>query len=50
MRVIELSDAVGAENRALTALLRRINSSQFRQPVAGTWTVKDVLGLIAAYL
>ena len=49
MRVIELSDAVGAEHRALDAILRRLSSEQMRQKVAGTWTVKDVIGHIAAY-
>ncbi len=50
MRVIELSEAVGAENRAIAALLRKMGSEQVRKPVQGTWTVKDVLGHIAAYL
>lgn len=50
MRVIELSEAVGAENRAVAALLRKMGSEQVRQTVQGTWTVKDVLGHIAAYL
>ena len=50
MRVVELSEAVGAENRALNTLIRHIGSEQFRQTVAGQWTVKDVLGHIAAYL
>ena len=50
MKVGELSDAVGAETRALNALVRSIRSEQFRQPVAGDWTVKDILGHIAAYL
>ena len=50
MRVIELADAVGAENRAVNSLIRKIGSEQFRQTVAGDWTVKDHLGHIAAYL
>ncbi len=49
MRVIELSDLVGAERRAMEALLRSISSEQMRQKIAGEWTVKDVLGHIAAY-
>ena len=64
MRVMELAEAVGAEKRALDALIRRISTEQFRQPVTGEqglpyegetrrlgseWTVKDVLGHIAAY-
>ena len=50
MRVVELSDAVGAEKRALDAMVRKLGSEQFRQPVDGEWTVKDVLGHLAAYL
>ena len=50
MRVVELSDAVGAEKRALDALVRKLGGEQFRQRVTGEWTVKDVLGHIAAYL
>ena len=50
MKVSELSDAVGNENRAVNALLRNLSSEQFRQKVDGEWTVKDVLGHIAAYL
>ncbi len=50
MRVAELSDAVGAEKRAIDMLVRRLSSEQFRQPVSGKWTVKDVLGHMAAYL
>lgn len=49
MRVIELSDAVGAEHQALDAIVRRISSEQMRQKVAGEWTVKDVLAHISAY-
>ena len=50
MRVSELVDAVGDETRALNAVVRKIGSEQFRKPIAGSWTVKDVLGHIAAYL
>jgi hypothetical protein len=50
MRVSELVDAVGNETRALNAIVRKIGSEQFRKPIAGDWTVKDVLGHIAAYL
>jgi hypothetical protein len=50
MRVTELGDAVGNENRALNALVRGIGGSQFDRTVAGSWTVKDMLGHIAAYL
>jgi uncharacterized damage-inducible protein DinB len=73
MNVAELSDVVGTEKRALDAIIRRLSTAdyrqpiiqlkpdeeaegrrldaneQFRQPVSGTWTVKDVLGHIAAY-
>ena len=50
MRVAELADMVGAENRALDALVRKLKGDQFRQPVTRERTVKDVLGHIAAYL
>lgn len=50
MRVGELGDAVGNENRVLNALVRGIGGSQFDRVVAGSWTVKDMLGHIAAYL
>ncbi len=49
MRVPELSEAVGTEHQALDAILRRLSSEQMRQKVAGDWTVKDILGHIAAY-
>jgi hypothetical protein len=49
MQVAELADLVGAERRALEALLRRVSSEQWRQPATGTWLAKDVLGHIAAY-
>ncbi len=50
MRVSELSDAIGDENRAVNALTRSLSGSQFDRIVTGAWTVKDVLGHIAAYL
>ncbi|HSH80599.1 MAG TPA: DinB family protein [Herpetosiphonaceae bacterium] len=50
MRVIELSEAVGAENRAFATLLRKIGSEQMRAPVDGKLTTKDILGHVAAYL
>src|SRR3712207_4237399 len=50
MRVIELSEAVGAENRAFATLLRKIGSGQMRAPVDGKLTTKDILGHVAAYL
>ncbi len=49
MRVIELADTVGAEHRALDALMRRLSTPQLRQKFSPEWTVKDQLGHIAAY-
>jgi uncharacterized damage-inducible protein DinB len=49
MKVPELADALGAEKRALDALIRRLSVKQYETPAAGSWTVKDVLGHIAAY-
>ena len=49
MNVIELSDAIGDEQRALDALIRRLRDEQVAQPAAGTWLVKDVLGHLAVY-
>lgn len=48
MKVIELADALSAEKRALDAIIRRLSSTQYEMPAEGTWTVKDVLGHIAA--
>ncbi len=50
MRVAELSVALGDEKRALDALVRKLGSEQYRQRVDGEWTVKDILGHLAAYL
>ena len=50
MRVSELSDAIGNENRALNALTRNLSGTQFDRTVTGSWTVKDMLGHIAAYI
>lgn len=50
MRVVELSDAIGDENRVLNALTRALSGSQFDRSVTASWTVKDMLGHIAAYL
>ena len=49
MKVAELAEALGTEKRAIDAILRRLSGSQYETPVGGTWTIKDVLGHIAAY-
>ncbi len=74
MNVAELSEMVGAEKRALDAIVRKLSTEQFRrpandkpdvpyegetlrldqteqgrQPAPGEWTIRDVLGHIAAY-
>lgn len=49
MNVAELADALGAEKRALDAIIRRLQPAQYEAPADGAWTVKDVLGHIAAY-
>jgi uncharacterized damage-inducible protein DinB len=49
MRVAELADALGTEKRALDAIVRRLSVKQYEAPVAGAWTIKDMLGHIAVY-
>lgn len=50
MRIPELIDALSTETRALNALVRGLGTEQFRMQANQKWSIKDVLGHIAAYL
>jgi hypothetical protein len=46
---MELSDAFGNERRSLEAIIRRLSGTQMDRKITDNWTVKDILGHLAAY-